>query len=207
MKKSLLILAVFVSFLFVQCKVLTPIHSYKTINDLEAEKKALQTSLEETNAGIATLDTAIAHHTKTKQAMHDILEEAKAKKTQPDPKRMKAMATATGYRSKDYYKAPKIIRDLLDKFETDLQKSIGDSGTLATMAVTPGIGLYKGWYIQEISRTHQFLESLEKEKAKLIKNKAKIEARIAEIDKQIAETKARWKSKGEKEDGNGNGGY
>jgi len=119
MKRSLLMLSVFVSFLFVQCKVLTPIYSYQTINDLEAEKKALQTSLEETNAGIATLDAAIAHHTKTKKAMHDILEEAKAKKEQPDPKRMKAIATATGYRSEDYYKAPKIIRDQLEKFETD----------------------------------------------------------------------------------------
>ncbi|GAF78238.1 unnamed protein product, partial [marine sediment metagenome] len=57
MKKSLLILTVFVSFLLVQCRALTPIASYKTTYELEAEKKNLQANLTEINAGIATLDT------------------------------------------------------------------------------------------------------------------------------------------------------
>ena len=205
MKKSLLILAVFVSFLLVQCRALTPISSYKTINDLEAEKKALQTSLEGTNAGIATLDTAIAHHMKTKQAMHNVLSEAKAQKKQPDVSRLVALATATGYRSKQFQKSPKMVRDLLDQYETRVDNY---AQALTSSPALKGVfGPNYGHYFQEIARSYEFIQVLEKEKAKLITNKAEIEARIKEIDKEIAEKKARWKSKPEEEEGNGNGGY
>ena len=203
MKKSLLILTVFVSFLLVQCRALTPISSYKTINELEAEKKNLQANLTETNAGIATLDTAIAHHTKTKQAMHNVLSEAKAQKKQPDVSRLVALATATGYRSDQFAKSPKMIRDLLDQYESRVDNY---AQALTSSPALKGVfGPNYGHYFQEIARSYEFIQVLEKEKAKLITNKTEIEARIKEIDKEIAETKARWKSKREEEDGNGNG--
>jgi len=205
MKKSLLMVAISVSILLVQCRALTPISSYKTTYELEAEKKSLQADLEEINAGIATLDAAIAHHTKTKQAMHNALAEAKAQGKQPDVSRLVALATATGYRSEQYDKSPKMIRDLLDQYETRLDNYV--QGLTTAPALKTIYGPNYGHYMQEIARSYEFIQLLEKEKAKLITNKAEAEARIAEIDKELAETRARWKAKQEKGSGNGNGGY
>jgi chaperonin cofactor prefoldin len=193
MKKSVLITAIFVSFLVVQCKALTPIYLQKTINDLEAEKANLQKNLEPINAAISTLDAAIAHHTQTRKAMWDVLMAAKGGK-QPDITRLKELATATGHRSKAYYKAPKSIQELIDKFETDLKNSVQDAGGLAAMSAMPGIGIHKGTYITEITRTDEFLKDLEEEKAKFVAQKEEIEARIKEIDSTMAERRSRWQA-------------
>jgi chaperonin cofactor prefoldin len=193
MKKSVLIMAVFVSFLVVQCKTLTPIYWQKTMNDLEADKARLQKDLEPINATIATLDAAIAHHTKTRKAMWDVLMAAKGGK-QPDTTRLKELATATGHRSKAYHKAPKRIRELIEKFETDLKKSLQGTSGQFIMTFTPGIGYHKGTYITEITRTDQFLKDLEEEKVKFVAQKEQLEAQIRDIDATIAKTKSQWQT-------------
>ena len=193
MKKSFLIMAVFVSFLVVQCKTLTPIYLQKTINDLEADKARLQKDLVPINNAIATLDAAIAHHTKTRKAMWDVLMASRGGK-QPDTTRLKELATATGHRSKAYYKSPKRIRELIEKFETDLKKSLQGTSGLGIMTLTPGIGFHKGTYITEITRTDQFLKDLEEEKAKFVAQKEAIEAQIKEIDATIEKRKSRWQT-------------
>ena len=210
MKKTLLISTVFMSILLIQCKTLTPVYFYKTTGELEAKKKNLQATLEETNAGIATLEAAIAHHTKTKQAMLNALKEAKAQGKQPDVKKLKALATATGHRSEHFQKAPKLVKGLIDEYETRLANWVQGLTTAPALA-----GLYGpnyGHYIQEIARTYEFIQLMEKEKSKLLSKKAEVEAEIKEVTAQIEEREKKWKSgvkkaSGDNGNGGGNGGY